>query len=105
MPGAAGPPLNGDAQISVMQREVAELIANGQPLTLFGDNLFVEIDLSVRSLPPGSRVRIGTAILEVTPKAHNGCRKFAPDSGRTRCSSLRSRSCGIETCAEFTCAS
>jgi hypothetical protein len=35
-----------DAQLAVMRREVAELIANGQPLTLFGDNLFVDFDLS-----------------------------------------------------------
>jgi MOSC domain-containing protein YiiM len=67
---------NGDMQIAVMQRDVAELIANGQPLTLFGDNLFLELDLSAGSLPPGSRVRVGGAILEVTPTAHNGCGKF-----------------------------
>ena len=62
--------------ITVMQIEVAELIANGQPLTLFGDNLFLELDLSTDNLPPGSRVRVGSATLEVTPMPHNGCRKF-----------------------------
>jgi len=65
-----------DGQITVMQLAVATLIANGQPLTLFGDNLFVDLDLSVGNLPTGSRVRIGSAVLEVTPKPHNGCRKF-----------------------------
>ena len=65
-----------DGQIAVMQRDVAELIANEQPLTLFGDNLFLDLDLSARNLPIGSRLRIGGAILEVTPKAHNGCHKF-----------------------------
>jgi MOSC domain-containing protein YiiM len=65
-----------DSQLAVMQRDVAELVANGQPLTLFGDNLFLELDLSARSLPPGSRVRVGSALLEVTPLAHNGCLKF-----------------------------
>jgi MOSC domain-containing protein YiiM len=59
-----------------MQKDVAELIANGQPVTLFGDNLFVELDLSASNLPPGSRMRVGQAILEVTPKPHNGCYKF-----------------------------
>lgn len=29
-----------------------------------------------RNLPPGSRLRVGGATLEVTPKPHNGCRKF-----------------------------
>jgi MOSC domain-containing protein YiiM len=63
-------------QIAVMQADVAGLIANGQPLELFGDNLFLALDLSLGNLPPGSRVRAGNATLEVTPKAHNGCRKF-----------------------------
>ena len=63
-------------QIAVMQLDVARLIANGQPLELFGDNLLLELDLSRANLPPGSRVRVGGAILEVTPKPHNGCHKF-----------------------------
>ena len=64
------------AQLTVMQIEVAELIANGQPLTLFGDNLFFELDLAVTNLPIGSQVRAGGATLEVTPQPHNGCQKF-----------------------------
>jgi MOSC domain-containing protein YiiM len=67
---------NPEAQIAVMQKDVAELIANGQPLTLFGDNLFLELDLSASNLPPGSRLRVGSAILEVTPTAHTPCKKF-----------------------------
>ena len=65
-----------EAQLTVMQKEVAELIANNQPLTLFGDNIIVELDLSARNLPPGSLVKIGSATLEITPLAHNGCQKF-----------------------------
>jgi len=75
-----------DAQITAMQIDVAELIANGQPLALFGDNLFLELDLSEENLPPGSQVRVGCATLEVTPKPHNGCQKFrarfGPDAVR-----------------------
>ena len=63
-------------QIAVMQKEVAELIANGQPLALFGDCLILHLDLSTENLPAGSRVRVGGAILEVTPEPHNGCKKF-----------------------------
>ena len=63
-------------QIAVMQAAVADMIANGQPLTLFGDNLFLELDLSAANLPAGSRLRVGGAVLEVTPMPHNGCRKF-----------------------------
>lgn len=70
------PESNPEMQIAVMQVDVAELIANGQPLTLFGDNLFLELDLSAQNLPAGSRVQTGGAVLEVTPMPHNGCRKF-----------------------------
>ena len=68
--------LQRDAQLTVMQADVAAAIANGQPLTVFGDNLFLDLDLSSENLPTGSRVRVGGSVLEVTPKAHNGCRKF-----------------------------
>jgi MOSC domain-containing protein YiiM len=67
---------NPEAQLTVMQIDVATLVANGQPLTLFGDNLIVDLDLSVANLPIGSQVRVGGATLEVTPKPHNGCQKF-----------------------------
>jgi MOSC domain-containing protein YiiM len=73
---ARGSAPNPEMQIAVMQRDVAELIANSQPLELFGDNLFVELDLSAGNLPPGTVVRIGGATLEVTPMPHNGCPKF-----------------------------
>jgi hypothetical protein len=75
-----------DSQITVMQTNIAELIANGQPLTMFGDNLFLDLDVSGDNLPPGSRVRIGEALLEVTPKRHTGCKKF---SGRFGVDALR----------------
>ena len=70
------PPRNPEAQLAVMRRDVAELIANGQPLTLFGDNLIVDLDLSAANLPVGTRLRVGRAVVEVTPKPHNGCHKF-----------------------------
>jgi len=64
------------AQLTVMQRDVAELVANGQSLALFGDNLFVDLDLSSANLPVGSRLRVGGAVVEVTPMPHDGCHKF-----------------------------
>jgi MOSC domain-containing protein YiiM len=69
-------PLNPEAQLAVMEMGVAELIANGQPLELFGDNLFLDLDLSKDNLPLGTELQIGAARLVVTPKAHNGCLKF-----------------------------
>jgi hypothetical protein len=80
------PPRQIDAQLAVMRRDVAALIANGQPLTLFGDNLFVDLDISTANLPCGSRLRVGEAIVEVTPKPHNGCSKF---EGRFGADALR----------------
>ncbi len=65
-----------ETQLAVMERAVAELVANGQPLPLFGDNLFLDLDLSRENLTPGSRLRVGGATLEVTPVPHTGCKKF-----------------------------
>ena len=70
------PPRDPQAQLAVMRHDVAALIANGQPLTIFGDNLFVDLDISAANLPLGSRLRVGDAVVEVTPKPHNGCVKF-----------------------------
>ena len=73
---ARRPPRDPEAQLAVMRRDVAELIANGQPITLFGDNLYVDLDISAANLPCGTRLRVGDAVVEVTPKPHNGCVKF-----------------------------
>lgn len=70
------PPRDPEAQLAIMRRDVAELIANGQPLTLFGDNLFVDLDISAVNLPLGTRLRVGEAVVQVTAMPHNGCFKF-----------------------------
>jgi MOSC domain-containing protein YiiM len=71
-----------DAQITIMRSDFAELVANGQPLALPGDNLLADLDLSVENLPTGSRLRLGEALLEVTPEPHNGCTKFRQRFGK-----------------------
>jgi len=68
-------------QITLMRVDVARLFADGQPLSLFGDNLLVELDLSTGNLPAGTRLWIGTALCEVTPEPHTGCGKFAARFG------------------------
>lgn len=80
------PPRDPEMQLAVIRRDVAELIANGQALTLFGDNLFVELDLSAANLPVGSRLRVGEARVEMTALPHNGCHKF---QGRFGADALR----------------
>jgi len=63
-----------DAQITLMNVRVAELI--GGPLDLSGDNFQVDLDLSEDALPVGTRLRVGRALLEVSPAPHTGCKKF-----------------------------
>ncbi len=63
-------------QLATISSPVAEMIANGQPWVLFGDNLFVDLDLSDANLPHGSRLRVGLATCEVTSEPHNGCSQF-----------------------------
>ena len=76
------PPVEPDAQLAVMRADIAERIANGQPLTLFGDNLFVDLDLSAVNLPVGTRIRVGQAMVEMTAEPHDGCRKFQQRFGQ-----------------------
>lgn len=47
-----------------------------------GDQLFVDINLSDDNLPAGTRVQLGTAVVEVTAEPHNGCAKFAARFGQ-----------------------
>jgi hypothetical protein len=63
-----------DAQVTLMNVRVAKLI--GGPLDLAGDNFQVDLDLSEEALPVGTRLRIGSALLEVSPAPHTGCKKF-----------------------------
>ena len=46
-----------------------------------GDQLFVDLDLSKINVPPGTRISVGAAILEVTNQPHTGCEKFAARFG------------------------
>jgi len=71
-----------DAQITVIRRDVSELISNGQPLTTSGDNLVVDFDISAENLPARTRLGVGKAIVEMTPLPHNGCKKFAARFGQ-----------------------
>jgi MOSC domain-containing protein YiiM len=65
-----------ERQLTLMMTSVAELVCDGQPLHLPGDNLLVNLDLGSEALLIGSRLRVGDALLEVTPKPHTGCKKF-----------------------------
>lgn len=66
------------AQVTLMNARAADLVAGGDRTrwALAGDQLYVDLDLSEASLPAGSRLAVGTAVLEVTPEPHTGCAKF-----------------------------
>jgi hypothetical protein len=68
-------------QLATTRADVARLIANGQPLELHGDNLYLDLDLSSDNLPTGTRLRAGEALLQVTPVPHNGCKKWVQRFG------------------------
>jgi hypothetical protein len=71
-----------DRQITLMNARCVELLAGGRERwALAGDQLFVDLDLSEESLPPGSRLALGTAVIEVTPPPHTGCKKFVERFG------------------------
>ena len=71
---ASGDP-NG-AQVAMMETAIASSFAGDQPLALFGDNLFVDLDLSAANTPPGTRIRVGSAVLEVSRDPHTACSTF-----------------------------
>ena len=70
-----------ECQLTLMMTTVAELVCDGQPLHLPGDNLLVNLDLGSDSLGVGARLRAGGAILEITRKPHTGCKKFVARFG------------------------
>lgn len=71
-----------ECQVTVMSFRVASLVA-GSPerVPLAGDQLYVDLDLSLDNLPPGSQLRIGSAVLEVSEHPHTGCAKFVDRFG------------------------
>jgi hypothetical protein len=70
------------AQVTVMSVRVATALAGDiDRWPLAGDQLYVDFDISEENLPPGTRLRIGEAELEVSAKPHTGCAKFSARFG------------------------
>ena len=71
-----------DMQLNVMNVRVIALLAREKDRwPLAGDQLFIDLDLSSENLPPGTRLALGSAVIEVTDQAHTGCKKFAARFG------------------------
>jgi len=67
-----------EAQLTLMNARSVDLVADGDRSRwpLAGDQLFVDFDLSTGNAPAGTRLAIGSAVVEVSQKPHNGCAKF-----------------------------
>lgn len=68
---------NLDRQITVMNARCAALVAqHPERWQLAGDQLYVDFDLSAANVPAGTRLRLGSAVIEATGEPHLGCGKF-----------------------------
>ncbi len=74
---------NPAAQLTVMNARVTDLVAAGdrERWALAGDQLYVDFDLTAANVPPGTRLAIGTAVIEVSEEPHTGCAKFVARFG------------------------
>jgi MOSC domain-containing protein YiiM len=71
-----------EKQLNVMNARVVALLAGSEDRwALSGDQLYVDLDLSEANLPAGTRLALGSAVIEVTPPPHLGCEKFAARFG------------------------
>jgi len=66
-----------DMQLNVMNaRAIALMAQHRDRWSLAGDQLFIDMDLSAENLPAGTRLALGSAVIEVTVQPHTGCKKF-----------------------------
>lgn len=71
-----------DMQLNLMNSRVVALVAVSEDRwPLAGDQIYVDLDLSKENLPAGTRLEIGTAVIEVTAMPHTGCKKFVARFG------------------------
>jgi hypothetical protein len=74
---------NPKAQLTLANVRAVTLVARDparRPLA--GDQLYVDFDLSVDNAPPGTRLEIGSAVVEITDLPHTGCRKYLDRFGK-----------------------
>lgn len=71
-----------EMQLNLMNCRFTELIAGSRErMPLAGDQMYVDLDLSLANLPPGTRLKIGEATIEITAIPHLGCKKFVERFG------------------------
>ena len=70
------------SQITLMNVRAIALIAQSEDRwPLAGDQLYVDLDLSDANVPPGTRIAVGSAIVEASEVPHRGCKKFGARFG------------------------
>ena len=62
-------------------RAIAAIAGDPGRWPLAGDQLYVDLDLGLENLPAGTRLAVGTAVLEVSAAPHTGCAKFTERFG------------------------
>jgi len=73
---------NPEVQLTLMNSRVIALVAQDKTRwSLAGDQLYVDMDLSAENMPPGIRLSLGSAVIEVTAQPHTGCKKFVSRFG------------------------
>jgi MOSC domain-containing protein YiiM len=73
---------NPKSQLTLMNARATALVAGERERwPLAGDQLYVDLDLSPDNLPPGTRLSIGDAVVEVSDLPHLGCAKFTARYG------------------------
>lgn len=78
----AGAVANVEAQITIMStRVLAAISPDPSRWPLAGDQILADLDISEAAMPPGTRLRIGGTLVEVTSLPHTGCAKFAARFG------------------------
>ena len=72
-----------EAQVTIINSRALDLMAQSEDRwPLAGDQLVIDIDMSMENLPPGTRLSIGSAVIEISEKPHTGCVKFADRFGK-----------------------
>jgi hypothetical protein len=71
-----------DTQLNIMNARAIALVAQSDDRwPLAGDQLYLDLDLTDENLPAGTRLVLGSAVIEVTAEPHTGCRKFSERFG------------------------
>ena len=71
------------AQLTIVNARAAAAYAGDvSRWPLAGDQIYADFDIGVEHLPPGTRLAIGDAEIEVSETPHTGCAKFSSRFGK-----------------------